>query len=284
MALTHRAGHIWTPGAPDSLEADAFRNVRASLLGVADRTGPIITLLVTSAKAGEGKSTAALNLAATCAKAGERTLLLDIDLRRPSLGDVFSEEDDGDDDDDPKRGLVDVLRGKLPWQRTVRRTPIANLDFIPTGDTFEIPIEILGTRELRQLILALSHHYDRVILDGPAVLGLADCLVLGRVVDSTLLVVRSGAHQLTTLYRAKGMLEQARVPIAGVVFNSLTEGLDSWSSYVTEQPAIASSSGPSSGRRGAAGLTAPRHPEPETAVMEEEESFEFAGTGTGRRA
>ena len=93
-ALTHRGGHLWTPGAPDSLAADAYRNVRASLLGVADRRGPIVTLLVTSAKAGEGKSTTALNLAATCARAGERTLLLDIDLRRPSLAEVFIEDED----------------------------------------------------------------------------------------------------------------------------------------------------------------------------------------------
>ena len=71
-ALTHRGGHLWTPGTPDSIEADAYRNVRASLLGIADKRGPIVTLLVTSAKAGEGKSTTALNLAATCAP-GRRT-------------------------------------------------------------------------------------------------------------------------------------------------------------------------------------------------------------------
>ena len=206
-ALTHRGGHLWTPGTPDSIEADAYRNVRASLLGVADKRGPIVTLLVTSAKAGEGKSTTALNLAATCARAGERTLLLDVDLRRPSLADVFIETDSADE----VHGLVDVLRGELPWQRTVRHTEIPNLDFIPTGDTHDIPIEILGTLELRQLLVALEHHYDRVILDGPAVLGLADCRVLGRIVDASLLVVRSGAHHLMTLHRAKAMLEQSHV-------------------------------------------------------------------------
>ena len=201
--------------------------MRASLLGVADRRGPIVTLLVTSAKAGEGKSTTALNLAATCALAGERTLLLDIDLRRPSLADVFIE------DEDPASvpGVVDVLKGEIPWQRTLRHTRIPNLDFIPTGDTRETPIEILGTLELRQLLLALSHHYDRVILDGPAVLGLADCRFLGRIVDSSLLVVRSGSHHLTTLHRAKSMLEQSHVAIAGVVFNGLTEDMENWSSY-----------------------------------------------------
>src|SRR5262249_46675185 len=182
--------------------------VRASLLGVADKRGPIVTLLVTSAKAGEGKSTTALNLAATCAKAGERTLLLDIDLRRPSLADVFIEDDPGAD----VHGLVDVLRGELPWQRTVRHTEIPNLDFIPTGDTRAIPIEILGTLELRQLLIALAHHYDRVVLDGPAVLGLADCRVLGRIVDASLLVVGSGSIQIMTLHQAHAMLSQPPVP------------------------------------------------------------------------
>jgi polysaccharide biosynthesis transport protein len=226
-ALTHRAGHLWTHATPDSIDADAYRNIRASLLGIADKRGPIVTLLITSAKAGEGKSTTALNLAATCARAGERTLLLDVDLRRPSLRDVFIE----DDPETEIHGLVDVLRGELPWQRTVRHTELPNLDFIPTGDTRSIPIEILGTLELRQLLVALSHHYDRVILDGPAVLGLADCRVLGRIVDSSLLVVRSGSMQMITLHRAKVMLEQSHVAIAGVVFNGLSEDINNWSSY-----------------------------------------------------
>ena len=106
-----------------------------------------------------------------------------------------------------------------------------NLDFIPTGDPRDIPIEILGTLELRQLLSALANHYDRVILDGPAVLGLADCRMLGRIVDASLLVVRAGAHQLVTLQRAKAMLEQSHVAIAGVVFNGLTEDMNNWSSY-----------------------------------------------------
>ena len=141
--------------------------------------------------------------------------------------DVFIEPDETAE----VHGLVDVLRGELPWQRTVRHTEIPNLDFIPTGDTHDIPIEILGTLELRQLLVALEHHYDRVILDGPAVLGLADCRVLGRIVDASLLVVRSGAHHLTTLHRAKAMLEQSHVAIAGVVFNGLTHDMNNWSSY-----------------------------------------------------
>ena len=227
-ALTHRGGHLWTPGTPESIAADAFRNIRASLLGVADRRGPIVTLLVTSPKAGDGKSTAALNLAATCARAGERTLLLDVDLRRPSLDTVFPAEPDKEG---TRCGLVDVLQGTLPWQKTLRHTEVQNLDFIATGDPRDIPVEILGTLELRQLLTALSNHYDRVILDGPAVLGMADCRVLGRMVDASLLVVRAGTHQLMTLQRAKAMLEQSHVGIAGVIVNSLSEDVQNWSSY-----------------------------------------------------
>src|SRR5579883_3424178 len=225
--LTQRGRHLWTPGVSDSIAADAYRNVQAGLLGVADRRGPIVTLLVTSAKAGEGKSTTALNLAATCALAGERTVLVDLDLRRPSLGEVFLAEADPQS----MPGVSDVLRGKISWQRTLRHSRIDTLDFIPTGDPSQIPIEALGTRELRQFLLALAHHYDRVILDGPAVLGLADCRFLGRMVDASLLVVRSGSHHLTTLHRAKAMLEQSHVAIAGVVFNGLAEDMDNWSSY-----------------------------------------------------
>jgi polysaccharide biosynthesis transport protein len=237
-ALTQRGGHLWTAGDSDALAADAYRNVRAGLLGIGDRLGQIVTLLITSAKAGEGKSTTALNLAATCALAGERTLLLDADLRRPSLTDVFIE----DEEPGPILGLADVLKGEVPWQRTLRHTRIPNLDFMPTGDTRDTPIEVLGSLELRQLLKSLSRHYDRVIIDGPAVLGLADCRFLGRIVDSSLLVVRSGSHHLMTLHRAKAMLEQSHVAIAGVVFNGLAEEMENWSScpgYYGALPAVA---------------------------------------------
>lgn len=221
-AETHRGGHLWMPGAPRSLGADAFRNLRASLLGFVNGQGrPLVTLLVTSAKSGEGKSTTALNLAATFARSGERTLLIDVDLRRPSLAGVFGQ--------DLELGLVDVLRGDLPWQRTIVDTDVPNLDFMPTGDTSEIPIEVLGTLELKQLIEAVSGHYHRVILDGPAVLGLADCRMLGRAVDGALMVVRCGTNDLNPLQRAKQMLELSRVRITGVVFNGLDDDLANWS-------------------------------------------------------
>ncbi len=224
VARLTRGGHLWTANDPLAPEADAYRNLRAGLMGASAPKRPIVTLLVTSAKPGEGKSTTALNLALTCARAGERTLLLDADFRRASLADVF-------DATEPNVGLVDVLRGDMPWQQAVIRTDVPNLNFLPSGDPTGVPIEILGTLELRQLIAALSGQFQRVIIDAPAVLGMADCRMLGRTVDAAILVVRCGSQPMLPLRRAKEMLEQSRVPIVGVVFNGLTDDLENWSSH-----------------------------------------------------
>lgn len=230
-ARVQRGGHLWTAAAPYSVEADAFRNLRASLVGLTVPGGRSVnTMLITSAKADEGKSTTALNLAATCARSGERTLLLDVDLRRSSLRDVFDEGREND------LGLVDVLRGELPWERTVLETDIPGLDFLPTGNPSGIPVELLGAMEMRQLLLALSDRYDRVILDGPAILGLADCRMLGRVVDATILVVRGGVNDLRPVLRAKAMLDQSRVRLVGAVFNGLADdGGNWWTNYGTDE-------------------------------------------------
>lgn len=252
-ARLQRGGHLWTAGAPMSAEADAYRNLRASLVGLTCPRGkPAVTLLVTSSKAGEGKSTTALNLAATCARSGERTLLLEVDLRRPSLRPVF---DEGEHD----LGLVDVLRGEMPWQRTVVRTDVPNLDFLPSGDPSGVPVEVLGALEMKQLIAAVSGHYDRVILDGPAILGLADCRMLGRVVDAALLVVRAGANDLRPVVRARTMLEQSRAPIVGVVFNGLNEDVKNWScvsAYLDDEAEAEARSLPERPRRPAGALAA----------------------------
>lgn len=220
-----RAGHLWTTAVPHSLEADSYRNLRASILGgVNSQKSNLRQILVTSAKAGEGKSTTALNLAATFARAGERTILVDADLRRPSLGGLVGS-------DENRSGLVDVLCGRNLWQEVVLAGEIPHLDLMMTGQVGQTPIEILGSRELRQLLAGLSKHYDRVILDGPAVLGLADCRMLGQIVDGCLMVVRANPRNITPIQRAKLMLEQSRVPLLGIVYNGLTEDYRNWSSY-----------------------------------------------------
>ncbi len=243
-----RGGHLWTPGAPETPGADAFRNLRASLVGIEDCERPIITILVTSAKQGDGKSTTALNLAAACARAGERTILVDCDLRHTSLTEVFC--------DDAPVGLVDVLSNEAPWQQAIVECPdLPGLSFLPSGHLGGTPIEILGSLELKQLLSALSRHYHRVILDAPAILGMADGRLLGSLSDATVFVVRAQTHELEPLRRAKAMLEQTRARIAGVVFNDMSEGLANWSSHRPATPATLSR--PAAAKRAPLGLAGP---------------------------
>jgi succinoglycan biosynthesis transport protein ExoP len=221
LARTSRGGHLWVQGLPESPECDAFRNLRASLLGAESFDNPHSVILITSAKSGEGKSTTALNLAAAFARSGERTILVDCDLRTPTLAEVFDVEAD--------LGIVDVLSGAVPWRNAVVEcAELPGLVFLPAGHLGGLPIEILGSLELKQLVVALSRHYHRVILDGPAVLGLAEGRMLGRIADVTLLVVRCGIHDLRPLRRAGLMLEQSRVHVGGVVFNDVSDGFHDW--------------------------------------------------------
>jgi capsular exopolysaccharide synthesis family protein len=245
-----RGGHLWTAGDPGSHEADAYRNLRASLVGQASHPmGEATSLLITSAKPGEGKSTTALNLATACARAGERTLLVDVDLRRSSLGEVFDEEG-------LSAGLIDALRGDLPWTSAVMPTEVPNLYFLPLGDPTGIPVEVLGTLEMRELVRTALAQFDRVILDGPAVVGMADCRMLGRLVNAALLVVRSGAADLRPARWAQTSLEQSGISIAGVVFNDLTEEVQHWSCSVQGRRAGSLGSG-SSGAPAPPALTGP---------------------------
>ena len=186
-----------------------------------------MTLLVTSAKAGEGKSTTALNLAATCARPASGPC----SWTSTCAGPAWPMSSSRMKPRPRSTGWSTCSAASCPGsgRSATPRSPTSTSSRPATRAT--IPIEILGTLELRQFLIALSHHYDRVILDGPAVLGLADCRVLGRIVDASLLVVRSGSHHLMTLHRAKAMLEQSHVAIAGVVFNGLTEDMNNWSSY-----------------------------------------------------
>jgi hypothetical protein len=98
---------------------------------------------------------------------------------------------------------------------------LPQLDFLPSGDVAGVPVEVLGTRELKQALASARGHYDRIILDGPALLGLADGRLLGRMVDGALLVIRSGTQTLQSLRRARMMLDQSRVPVLGAALNQM---------------------------------------------------------------
>ncbi|MFO0949094.1 MAG: polysaccharide biosynthesis tyrosine autokinase [Planctomycetota bacterium] len=197
-----------------SIAREAFRNLRSGILGAESSGHPFRSLLVTSASAKEGKSTIAVNLAATCARAGESVLLLDIDLRQSALHGYFGTPPCA-------VGLVDVLQGEMPWQKAILPTEIPNLSLLPAGDAEAVPLDILGTVEMFDLLREASEKFDRVILDASPLLGLADARVVGRFADGVVFVVQAGSPDRRPLLRARQLFDQQGLRPVGIVFNGI---------------------------------------------------------------
>jgi capsular exopolysaccharide synthesis family protein len=196
---------------PGSVLCEVFRSVRTGLLGAESRR-ELRSLVVTSARPGEGKSLVAANLAAACAAAGESVLLADLDLRKPALEESFALAP-------AALGLVQVLEGAAPWQKAVIESPIENLSLLPTGDVEGVSADVLGTREMHDLLELLVEHYDRVILDAPPILGLADARVVARFADGVLFVVKADSHNRQPLWRVRELFAQDQLQPVGIVFN-----------------------------------------------------------------
>ncbi|MBI5713666.1 MAG: polysaccharide biosynthesis tyrosine autokinase [Chloroflexi bacterium] len=201
---------------PRSPVTEAFRGLRTSLqfTGV-DK--PIKTIIVTSAGASEGKSTVTANLAIVMAQAGMRVVLLDADLRRPTVHKTFSRPN--------RNGLTDLmLQGSAGWSGAVQETSIRNLFLISSGQLPPNPSEILASQKMRQLLEHFSKISDVVIIDTPPVLAVTDATVLAPHVDAVLLVVDTGVTRIGAVAQVKTQLEQVGVKLMGVVMNKVSVG------------------------------------------------------------
>ena len=201
--------------SPGGIAGDAYRTIRTAIY-FGNRDHPIKTLLVTSAVKGEGKSTVASNLAAAMAHAGERTLLIDADLRRPSLHKVF--------DTDNRKGLSTILGGESQHQGMICVTGVDRLDLLPSGQIPSNPSELLSGARFAALLAQLAGKYDRIVLDAPPVLGMADALVLGARCDATLLVVRADVAERRATEAAFAALVNIGARSIATVLNCVRRG------------------------------------------------------------
>jgi succinoglycan biosynthesis transport protein ExoP len=198
--------------------AEAYRSARTALQ-FSSREGAPARFVVTSTTAREGKSTTALSLAINFAQTGRPVLLIDADMRNPSLHKSLST--------DNSRGLSNYLSSDLPVLAGVRTTAIPNLFVIPTGPLPPNPVELLSGPKLPALLAQLGKRFAHIVIDAPPVLGLADALVLGNQVGVVVYVVASG-H--TKKAHAKVALKRLRLagvnPIGAVMTKvSLRDGL-----------------------------------------------------------
>lgn len=198
--------------SPKSPVSEAYRSLRTNIQ-FADIDRPKHVLLMTSTTSKEGKSTTAINLAITLAQAGSRVLLVDSDLRRPSVHNFFSM--------DKTYGLTNVLIGSLTFDDVIKPTEVDNFDIITAGDIPPNPAELVASKRMRKFIEEARSRYDIVILDSPPVVAVTDAAVLATRVDGTILVVSSGTVNRKEVSRALALLKNVRASILGVVLNGL---------------------------------------------------------------
>ena len=192
---------------------EAVRTLRNTIL-LSDFEGRLHSIVLTSAAPGEGKSTLAAHLAIANADRGKRTLLVDGDLRRPSLHAKFGLT--------PNEGFSNVLTGELPWQQVV--LPIENnpnLSLLPSGLGSHRAADLIGPR-LATLLDEFAKEYDLVILDSPPLLGFAECLQIATAADGVLIVSRAGETRRRAVAEVIGVLRRLRANVVGVVLNQMT--------------------------------------------------------------
>ncbi len=208
---------------PTSGFAESIRTLRNSIL-LADFDRRLKTMLVTSASPAEGKSTTAAYLAYSHAQQGKKTLLIDGDLRRPSVHRRF--------DLPSGTGLSNVLLGETTWREAILPVPGAeNLEVLPAGPPSRRAADIVGS-EIGQLLDEASREYDLVILDAPPVLGFAEPLQMAIAVDGVLIVARAGETNRKALSSVISTLSRLRTNVIGLVLNEVKRDMsDSYYYY-----------------------------------------------------
>ncbi len=201
---------------------EAFASLRTSvLLSAADR--PPRTLLVTSAQPGEGKTTISTNLAISLAQLGQRVLLIDGDMRRPSVHLIFELG--------RELGLSGYLSGRAEWMELVRPTGVLGLDALVCGPIPPNPAELLSGERMPALLQQAARQYHVVIVDSPPVLHVSDSRVLATLVEGVVLVVKARATPRELAQRARAGIESVGGHVLGVVLNQLDARLDDGYSY-----------------------------------------------------
>lgn len=202
---------------PKSLVSEAFRALRTSLL-LSQPDHPPQVILVTSSLPREGKTTAAANLAVTLAQLGDRTLLIDCDLRKPGVRRALNLPNGQGHD----IGLSSYLAGvALLHDVIVPHPAIPNLDAIPTGPVPPNPADLLSSHRMVEAIEDLRRHYKFIVVDSPPIMAATDAVILSAIVDGVLLVVWSGETPKEAFSRTRDLLSAVKGRLLGVILNAV---------------------------------------------------------------
>jgi len=198
---------------PQSQMAESYRALRTSLL-LTSLGAPPKVILITSALPQEGKTTTSINTAIVLAQKGTRVLLIDADLRRPSIHKTLGLG--------PRTGLSNVLTGSASLQQaTIRSTFLPTLFVLPAGTPPPNPAELLASTNMKDVLEKLRGEYDHIVLDTPPTLSVTDAVVASTRADAVVLVIRSGQTTKQALRRAREILIQVNARVSGVLLNAV---------------------------------------------------------------
>jgi capsular exopolysaccharide synthesis family protein len=204
--------------------AEAIRVFRTSIqLSSTSRESRVIA--VTSCQPGEGKSTLSMNLAAALAQGGKKVILVDTDMRRPSVYWRLGLSD--------KKGLSEFLTGLESLSEvTQKHKTLTTLDVIPSGMCPPLPADLLASDQMKQFVQHLREEYDYVIFDTPPVLSVTDPLIVATLADGLVLVIRQGYCTRAMLLRATEVFRDVEVKVYGFVLNGVDASLPEYYGYL----------------------------------------------------
>jgi capsular exopolysaccharide synthesis family protein len=213
VASSKEVVELVTQVRPQSQMAESYRALRTSLL-LTSLGAPPKVILVTSALPQEGKTTTSINCAIVLAQKGTRVLLIDADLRRPSIHKTLGMG--------PRTGLSNVLTGNSTLaQAIVRSTILPSLFVLPAGTPPPNPAELLASSNMKDVLAELREQYDHIVVDTPPTLSVTDAVVMSTRADAVVLVIRSGQTTKQALRRSRELLGQVNARVAGVLLNAV---------------------------------------------------------------
>jgi len=217
-----KKNYLITHEEPKSQASEAFRALRTGLHFSAINKDKK-TMLFTSSFPREGKSTISSNTAIVMAQTGARVLIVDCDLRRSSLHEKFGCS--------KTPGLSEVLTRDVTIEQAINKTAMPGLDLLSAGTTPPNPSELLGSEEMRQLLLSQRDNYDYIVIDAPPVLAVTDAPVLTMLSDIVVLVMEAGRVPIKAAQHMREILGRLNAPIAGIVMNDKTGKGEQYSYY-----------------------------------------------------
>jgi len=209
----------------DSIYSEAFRVLRTRIQFSKLSKKSIETIHITSSTPQEGKTTVAINIAGSFAQANKKTVLLDCDLRKPRMHNVFNAQ--------RFPGFTDYFLGNVDYESIVNKSKLHNLDFITCGTIPPNPSEILGSDQMMAFLAKLKVKYDLVVIDSPPIIAVTDSEILSRLSDATVLVAASGETEVELMKKSVELLQHETKSFIGVVLNkfSFRSGYGSYYKY-----------------------------------------------------